>query len=239
MKNTFTTLGFCALMAGSTQAAYTFLNLPLSGTYNGGETVVTSITNTDGGTFDVTYTLGLTGNPSDPDPATTALFIESAGDSLGVGGGSDTNARTGTIEGDTSQGISFTSLTVSNFVMGTTYTEAEITNSLTFTGFTAGAGPDGQDNANISFGSFGVDTQSVSFNNATNAANSTANGAYSIESLSNFSTPATDLFIQASGANSKNRFSITGLQVNFIPEPSAFALVGFGFAGLLMRRRRI
>lgn len=229
-------------MASVAQAALTFVDLPTSGTYSGGETVATNVTGTDGATFTLTYTLGLIGNPSTPDPLTSPIFISSDGSNLGVGGGSDIANHNATIEANDGQGLSFTSLTLSAFTAGTTYTQAEYENSLSWTGFNVSAGANGGDRALVSFDGFGGTTQLIAFNSAANLASATVDGAITVTGLTEYSGSEDDLYIALNGVGSNNRFGINGLQVTYIgtaiPEPTSTALLGLGGLALIMRRRK-
>ncbi|MEP2775917.1 MAG: PEP-CTERM sorting domain-containing protein [Luteolibacter sp.] len=238
MKKTLTTLSAGLLMAGAAHAATTALNLAAAGNYSASGTttttetistavtVSTSVTIGTTGSFDIVYTLGSTGGANS--------FVNSTGSQYGVGSDTDISAHYSTLEGSDAEGISFTGLTVTNFVAGDSgLTVGDITD-LTFTTVSFNNVNNAQDGVNISFTSFG---DAGAFNQ-----NLSATGTpytHDLTAQGNYSAPATSLFLENDNAFGSNRWAIEGLEVFYnIPEPSSTALVGLGFAGLLLRRKR-
>ncbi|MGJ8644271.1 MAG: PEP-CTERM sorting domain-containing protein [Luteolibacter sp.] len=235
MKKTLTTLSTGLLLTGAANAAS--LLLPDAGQYNGGETVVTSLVGTDGATFDVTYTLGVTANAHLTDPGANPVFINSTGTIVGVGGGNDIVNHINTLEGNDNEGLSFTTLTLSNFVAGTLYTEAEYTNSLSFEGFSVASAGNANDGVNISYGAFGVTTDNENLNN--NGAGAEFIPLAGRTEFVTAGSSASNLFLIVDSGQSNNRWSVSGLEVSFVPEPSSSAMLlgGLGMLALIRRRK--
>jgi hypothetical protein len=216
------------LLAGSLNADVTsFLDLPESGTYEVGTVVTTSVTIL-GATFDISYTIGATASGDN-------VFVSSTGTQLGVGSDTDISSHYNTLEGNDGEGISFTDLTVSNFVANDSgLTESDIIDSLTFSGITFGATGNSNDGVDISFTDFDTDTVNK------NLSSFSSGSTLSLSTLSNYDSNVTDLYLIVDSAQSNNRWSVAGIQVSYVPEPSSYALLAglFGLGAVMLRRRQ-
>ncbi|MGJ8676933.1 MAG: PEP-CTERM sorting domain-containing protein [Akkermansiaceae bacterium] len=244
MKKTITILGTCLLMAGASQAVV--LDLPAAGSYTtSSSTIVSTSQSYNGATFDIVYTLGAiindTIDPITSLPTSVDAFVNSNGTQLGVGAVGNFVNRNATVDGDTGEGLSFTNLSIANFqANGSGVLESDITD-LSFTAFTVNNAGNQQDGVNISFG---TDTTAgdfnVDFSNFNLRTALTAEQTIDATILATYPTDlVTELFVITDNANAANRFGLIGLEVTyFVPEPSSSALLGMGFAGLFLRRRR-
>jgi hypothetical protein len=228
MKKILYALGVSLFVAGAAQATVVSLNLAASGDNVIGTVVTTSVTDDSGATFDIQYTLGAEA------AGTGTAYVGSTGTQMGVGntsGGTDT-----TIDGDESNVISFTNLSIVNFVANDSgYVLADF-EGLTFTGVVYGNASHTYDGAYISFDNYVTQDQQ-----ALNGDAAIYEDAVSLTGLSNYSGTETDLYIMNDNARGTNRFSINGLEVSYtvIPEPATIGMLGLGAVALLAFRRRI
>ncbi|MGJ8652760.1 MAG: hypothetical protein ACSHX8_05765 [Opitutaceae bacterium] len=224
------TLLFSAFSVSSLNAAAIDLDLPATGNYTT-TIVATSVTDASGATFDISYTLGANAIGANP-------FARSNSTQIGVGSDTDISAHYTTLEGNDGEGLSFTSLSVSNFVAnGSGYVIGDI--ELNFQSLLFNNVANNQDGVNISFTSFG---DAGAANQNLNAA-STGGTPYTLDltALANYSATATGLYIENDNTSSSNRWAIEGLQANYvIPEASSFALLAglLGLTSVMLRRRK-
>lgn len=238
MKKISLALLVSSIIAPVASGVTTSLDLPGDGNYVS-TTVLTSQT-LNGATFDISYTVSAVSNDA-------GAVVGVIGQLLGVGSDNDVNPQHfNTLEGNGAgnvgglptggEGLAFSDLSFTNFqANGTGYTISSLSD-LQFKGLTVNSVANNQDGANISFTDFGVSTANVDL------AGSGTGGQSSYEipltGLSNFSPTADALYIQPDNTASSNRWNVSGLSVSFVPEPSSSALLGLGFAGLLLRRQR-
>ncbi|MDA9260507.1 PEP-CTERM sorting domain-containing protein [Puniceicoccaceae bacterium] len=213
-------------IAGSSLQAQIVLNLPGAGESPSG-TVVSTSSSLAGATFDIEYTV----NAFAADETNVDAFIRSFGGTyFGVGSEADgtTNGQKESVDANDGEQISITGLSITNFNTGTSgLTSGDFTisfNTLTITNGTA---------AND-----GVDISFIGFGNT--IANQNPVTTVALTSLSNYSSTATSLFLEPDGSQSNNRWSVSGLSVSVVPEPSSFALLAgcFGLATIMLRRRK-
>lgn len=142
------------LSAGVAQAVVVDLDLPVLGDYPDVDaTVITTSTTFGTATFDIDYTLGaISGIGVDPFASSSGTQVgvgslDDPGDPLNVG---DIPNHYTTLEGNDNEGLSFTGLSISNFVANDSgLTEADFAD-LTFTGLTFTAVTNNQDGVNVS-----------------------------------------------------------------------------------------
>lgn len=221
-------------MASAGQAAVVNLDFAAAGNYSatGVSTVVTVSTSTtvltsqtfNTATFDISYTLGVTGG--------TNPFVQSNGSIYGVGSDTDNVNHYLTMEGDGNEGISFTDLKIVNFVANSSgLTIADITD-LKFTQFSVNNAGNGSDDINIGYTGF-TNTDNV------NLRSGDLDQTIDLEGLANYPGAPTGLYLIGSNNNSNNRWGVTGVEVAYtIPEPSSAAILLGGLGMLALRRRR-
>ncbi|WP_372846874.1 Ig-like domain-containing protein [Pontiella sp.] len=195
-------------LAGTVQAVVVATNLNItasSGNYPNG-TVITTAQSFNGATFDINYTLGSIANGSNS-------FIGGTATLMGVGSDADISAHYTTLEGDDGEGMSFTSLSISNFVANGSGLEIGDIAELKFTGVSVGAAGNSQDGVAISFSSFTNGAVNFDLNNVT------ANYTVDLTVLSNYPVLpdlATMLFIKPDNAGSSNRWNVDGVEVSYV-----------------------
>ena len=252
----------CAICIGLLSAgaahADVVLNIPANDNYAMPTTVITNVTSAEGATFDVSYTLSATSND-------TGAVVGVIGQMIGVGSDNDINPNHfNTLEGTGAvvpnpdfdpdnpdsgpanfnlggEGLSFTNLTISNFMdNGSGIVESDITN-LQFDDVTFGAVTNGNDGVNISYTDFGVDTTNQNLNSASTG----AMNPFTLELPAPTDGSLIDgVFLTTDTGQASNRWNISGLQVSFdspasvVPEPTTFSLLGFGAIALFAQRRK-
>lgn len=232
MTKIFTTLSAGLLMTGLSQALVVDLELAALGNYTNASATVVTTTVVIGttGSFDISYTVGSMANGANP-------FVRSTGSQYGVGSDTDITQHYATLEGNDGEGISFTSLSMDNFVEGDSgYVIGDFAD-LTLKSISFNNVANNQDGVNISFTSFG-DAGAANQNlNAT----STGGTPYTLDltALANFSEPETSVFLENDNTASSNRWAIEGIEIFYnIPEPSSSAILLGGLGMLTLLRRR-
>lgn len=223
MKNILCSLCVCLLAAGGAQAAIINLDLPGNGTHVDGSVFTTTSASFGGATFDIQYTL----NAVAGDETNVDAFIQSNGTLFGVGSepdGANVNQQQ-SVDGGDGEKVSFTNLSITNFNSGTSsLVVGDLKMAFDSVTFTNGANaPDG---VSFSFTDFGVADEDV-----------TSPTTVDLTSLSNFDASSTSLFLEPDNDAFNNRWSLSGISVSVVPEPSSFAMLG-GIGGLLMLCRR-
>jgi len=234
MSKRLAVIGMASLGLITTSSAVTVsLDLPSAGNHASGTVFSTSVSTTDGASFNINYTLGATANNAD-------AFVISDGTNLGVGTPTG-NTTAATLGGNGfnggGNGLSFTSLTISNFMAGSVVLTTNDISNLQFDTLTlSGAGNDFRDGGLFSFGSFDDNDNGTNLENATDP--------FNID-LSTLATQpvgglATGLFVEPDSGQNQNVWSVSGLTVSFdvVPEPSTTALLGLGGLALILRRRK-
>ena len=226
MKKILGMLSFCVLAVCAAQADIA-LDLPASGNYTNATVVLTS-QEYNGATFDVSYTIGSTSSGAN-------TFASSDGTIVGVGSDADADTHYTTLEGDTAEGLSFTGLSIVNFVANDSGLTIDDITGLRFAGFTVGATENAQDGVNVSFTDFTTDVANIDLSGV--ASGSTID----LAALANYNSPETALYIITDNASSRNRWSVSGLDVTYtvIPEPATIGMLGLGAVSLLALRRRM
>ncbi|MGJ8723360.1 MAG: PEP-CTERM sorting domain-containing protein [Roseibacillus sp.] len=243
MTKVFTTLSAGVLLVGTSHAATVNLDLPAAGNYSATgttsttETISTAVTASTTvtigttGSFDILYTLGSIGGANS--------FVNSTGTQLGVGSDTDISNHYSTLEANDNEGISLVGLSVNNFVAGDSGFVASDITDLRFTGASFGNAGNASDAVLISFTDFGTATAAPVPNINDGAAGTKV---VDLAALTNYPVSpalATDLYLETSGANFRNRWDVRQIQVAYtIPEPSSFALLLGGLGTLVLRRRR-
>lgn len=224
MKKTLHTLGALILVAGTAHATVIALDLPIAGTYANSSVFTTSASHA-GTTFDVEYTL--VASTTSTTVTLNANSINSNGTIFGVatsGEITNNNAQRSIDEGNGEQ-LSISGLSITNFDPGTSglvIGDLDISfDSITFTNATSG-----NDGVAISFTGFGTSVE-----------NETQPTTVDLTALGNFSSTSDSLFLEPDSASTSNRWSVSGISVNVIPEPSTSMLL-IGAIGLLASRRR-
>jgi hypothetical protein len=189
------------LLAGTSQAVELDLDLalPVAGNYSNATEIV-SPQSFYGATFDLVYTIDSIA--SDPNP-----FAHSTGSQIGVGSDADLTTHYPTIEGDDGEGLSFTGLSISNFVANDSGIELGDIAELRFSGLTVNNVGNAADGMAVSFTDFG--TNSVNFT----LSNVSSTYTLDLTGLGNYTEPETDLFIKNDSANSSDRWAVVGLIV--------------------------
>ncbi|MEJ6643043.1 MAG: PEP-CTERM sorting domain-containing protein [Akkermansiaceae bacterium] len=240
MKKISLALLVSSIIAPVASGVTTSLDLPGDGNYVS-TTVLTSQT-LNGATFDISYTVSAVSNDTNPVVGVISQL-------LGVGSDNDVNPQHyNTLEGDGSagangstaggEGLAFTDLLVTNFqANGSGLTIANI-QSLKFEVLTVGSVNNNQDGISISFINYGDTTQNVNLDAGSTGATGATPFSIDLTALSNYSPTSDSLYIQPDNGRSTNRWNVSGISVSYVPEPSSSALLGLGFAGLLLRRRR-
>ena len=159
---------------------------------------------------------------------------------MGVGFDADDTNHYITIEGDNDEVISFTSLSINNFVANASgLTIGDLTSELRFTKVTfsaTGARFDGVDIAYVDDFST-LDNVELRFVDDPHTV--------SLADLGNYDDSATGLYLKPDNTGGSNRWSVAGLEVAYteaiaaIPEPSsAAAVAALVFLGFVFFRRR-
>lgn len=201
------------------------LDLPAAGDYTT-PTVVTTSQSYRGATFDVSYTISATGTRDNPFASSTGLI---------VGVGSDTNdpSRYRTLEGQGGEGLSFTNLSVSNFVANDSgLVVSDVADHLSFSAIVLGSVGNAQDGVDLSFTGYSTDLANV------NLSGVLAKHTITLTALVNYVAPAPSLFVMPDNRSNKNRWSIIGVKVD-IPETRSAALLAgiLGLSYVMLRRR--
>ncbi|MGJ8634090.1 MAG: PEP-CTERM sorting domain-containing protein [Luteolibacter sp.] len=223
MKKTLHTLGALILVAGTAHATVIALDLPTAGTYANSSVFTTSASHA-GTTFDVEYTL--VASTTSTTVTLNANSINSNGTIFGVAtsGDGNANAQRSIDEGNEEQ-LSISGLSITNFDPGTSglvIGDLDISfDSITFTNATSP-----NDGVAISFTGFGTSVE-----------NEDSPSVVDLTALGNFSSTSDSLFLESDSAVTTNRWSVSGISVNVIPEPSTSMLL-IGAIGLLASRRR-
>jgi hypothetical protein len=225
MKKILYALAFSLLATGAAQAEVlsTNLSIAVTGTYSDATTVTTSLSYGTA-TFDVVYTLGAKSGGSN-------TFASSFSGLLGVG--SDGDAHVTTLDGDADDGLSFTGLSIVNFVANDSgLVEGDIT-GLTFVSFDVASTSHAQDGANVSLTGFATDVANV------NLSLVGSEDTIDLTALSNYSAVATNLYVGVDNISDRNRWSLTGLAVEYsvIPKPATMGMVGLGAILTLLIRK--
>jgi hypothetical protein len=194
------------LLAGNAQAAVIETNLGVvaAGDYYN-ENVITNSLDYNGATFDIYYTLGSIANGSNS-------FVNSTGTQIGVGSDTDNNKHYSTIEGDDGEGISFTSLVLTNFVAGGSGLVLEDFTDLQFVSFAVNNAGNGSDGASISFTDFDVSAVNKSFNSGD------LDQVITLTDVANYPVApdfANNLYLKNSGTAGNNRWAITGIVITY------------------------
>ncbi|WP_372795839.1 Ig-like domain-containing protein [Pontiella sp.] len=194
------------LLAGTTQAALveTSINLASAGTYsNASAHVITTAMEYNGATFDINYTLGSTSVSNNP-------FVQSNGSQMGVGSDGDISNHYLTLEGNDGEGMSFTGLSISNFVANSSGLVLDDLSDLGFISFITFASGNANDGAFVSFTGFTNDTVEVNL--------SGSNPTNDLTGLANYPVlpdVASNLYIKVDNGASNNRWAISGIGVSF------------------------
>jgi hypothetical protein len=189
------------LLAGTAQAVELNLDLslPTAGSYSNATEIV-SPQSFYGATFDLVYTI-------DSIALGSNSFAYSTGNELGVGSDSDLSTHYATLEGDDGEGLSFTGLSISNFVANSSGIELIDIANLRFSGLTMSDVGHSKDGIAVSFTDFG--TNSVNFT----LSNVISPYTLDLTGLGNYTVPETDLFIKNDSGNSADRWDVVGLSV--------------------------
>eukprot|EP00903_Cladosiphon_okamuranus_P003969 g3967.t1 len=211
------------MVAGQSEAAIYNLDLPSNGVHTSGASFTTAASY-NGATFDISYALNAFATD-----VTVTPFIRRNGDGIGVGSTNDgaTVGQQASVDGDDGEQLSITGLSITNFNAGTSGMVAGDL-SISFNGLTFANGTAGPDNVAISFSGFGTGEEVVS-----------GPTVVDLTALPNYSGTSTAVYLQPNSGNSSNRWSVSGIAVDVVPEPSSYALAGLGFAGMMLRRRRM
>ena len=223
---------FSVCVASLANADLVILDLPTAGASPSGSSFATSVNHSSGAMFDVSYTLFAAAT----DESTVDAFINSTGPAglFGVGSVNDPNAgNQRSIDADDGEMLTISGFTISEFNANGSGLSASDFN-VSFNELSITAGTANNDAADISFTAFG--TGATNFDPVT---------IVDLTALSDFSTTATDLFVEnGTNNNANNRWSIDGISVDIvantasIPEPSTATLLVAGMIGLVARRRR-
>ena len=253
------------LTAGAAHADV-IVNLPPTGnTLTNTTSVLTNISdpNSDA-TFDVTYTITAVSGDTGVVVGVGGPAGE-MGTSIGVGSDNDAAGHFNTLEGNGAtvpnpefdpddpdnpdngpanlnlggEGLSFTGLTISNFMdNGSGVVVSDITN-LQFDDLTFNAVANNQDGVNFSYEDFGVNTINQNLNNA-----STGGSPFAfILPTPTDGSLIDSIFLEPDTAGSGNRWNISGIQISFdspaaVPEPTSACLLGLGAIALITQRRK-
>jgi hypothetical protein len=225
-------------VSSSLHAAIIDLDIAPAGDYFvGDEQVVTTAVSFGGATFNINYTLTAYAPDVLDEDGTTEIsdnpYVRSSGTGYGIGSDSDTSQES-TLDGARGEGIGFYNLSITDFVGGTGSDAVQDISDITelsFYSFTATADGHARDAATISFTGFGVDPT------AAQNLSSDADTARIVNIKSNWSAEADAMYLTVGNANSKNRWSVSGLAVTIIPEPNSYALLA-GLSFVMLRRRQ-
>jgi len=232
MKKIFYALSVFLLTAGSAQAGLVanLDLLPNAGNFANGAVISTSQA-LNGATFDITYTLSSIGNGG------VSSLQQDGNGKLGVRSVADgtTSGHYTTLEGNDNEGLSFTGLSITNFIAGTSDYELSDFRDLTFTQLTVTDAGNARDGIDLSFTSF-VDASPANINLDPGGPVQ----ALDLTALGNFGGLETNLFIDPDGNFGSNRWAVIGIQASFnaVPEPTTFAMLGLGVMATLVPRRR-
>jgi hypothetical protein len=223
MKKILCALCVSLFVAGAAQATVISTNLDLaaSGTYyDSEEATVTTSLSYGTATFDVVYTLGASSTG-------TNTFITSTGSQLGVGSEVDLTTHYTTLEGEHSEGISFTGLSIVNFVANDSgITTNDITN-LTFTSFSLNNTGNSGDYVGVSYTDYASDLASINLKNV---------GSSTTIELATYGETE-DLYLLAT---SSARWAVTGVDISYevIPEPATIGMLGLGAIVTFLIRKK-
>lgn len=216
------------LSAGTAQAVeFDFeLALPADGYYSNAVSVVTS-TNYNGATFDLVYNIDSIADGSNS-------FVYSAGGGVGVG--SDSDIQPSTVDGDTGDGLSFTSLSISNFTANDSGLELSDFSDLKFTVLSLNNVGNTRDGITVSFTGYSTNSENYTLNSAGTGGIS-GETAYPLDltSFSIYETAETNLYIENDSASGSDRWIVVGLTVsidlptdgNLAPEADAQSITMF------------
>ncbi|MGB7325085.1 MAG: PEP-CTERM sorting domain-containing protein [Rubripirellula sp.] len=223
-------LGLLAANVAKADMITATLDPVAAGTYtNASATAVLTSQSFGGATFDISYTLGSSATGANS-------FVSSNATQMGVGSDGDILNHYNTLEGNDNEGISFTGLSIKNFVAGSSGLVVGDITDLTFTGIVFNNNANPPDNVDVSFSSFADLTTSTATLSITNLS------SFDVTAVTGYSSPATELFIEPGTDASTNRWAVTGLQVTYnitaVPEASSLCLVGLSSVALLGRRRK-
>ncbi|VGO15447.1 hypothetical protein PDESU_04030 [Pontiella desulfatans] len=202
--------GCACMMAAQAAVVATNLNIAAAGSYPG-ETVITTAQEYNGATFDINYTLGSIANGSNS-------FVYATAAVMGVGSDTDIANHYSTLEGDDGEGMSFTSLSISNFSAGASGLVLEDITDLAFVSFSVGASGHNPDGVTMSFTGFTNNTSSMSL---------TGLGLnYTVDLTARPNYPvapslATNLFVKPNSASGSNRWNVDGVGVSFVVSTGA------------------
>jgi hypothetical protein len=195
------------------QAAAGTLDLPAAGNYPAATVILTS-QSCKGATFEIAYTISCVATGANS-------FVGSSGSEVGVGSAVDLENHYSTLEGDDGEGVSFTGLSIVNFnANGSGLAIGDITD-LKFIRLTLSNVKNNQDGVDISFSDFETETTSYNLNSVEDSVHT-----IDLTDLPNSGDAATELYIKPDNISSANRWSITGIEVEYtVPESTTLGII--------------